>query len=64
MQTRIFTTFRKGVLFSFKVSRTADKALVSENLKELEGTLCNIYYCSSAKHLSSLFGKFGHSYMV
>lgn len=62
MQT--FTTIRKGVLFSFKINRTVDKALVSENLKELGGALCNMYYCSSAKQPSSLVSTFGCSYMV
>lgn len=46
------------------INGTVDKAVVSENLKELVGALCNLYYCSSAKHLSSLFSKPHHSYMV
>jgi len=61
VQTRTSTAFRKGVSFSFKINRTADKAPASENVKELGGTLCNIYCCSSARHLGSTFG---HSYTV
>lgn len=64
MQSRTFSTFRKGVLFSFQIEGTADKGLGLGNLEELGDILCNIYYCSSAKHLSSLFRKSGLSCMV
>lgn len=43
-------------MFCLKINGTVDKALVSENLKELVGALCNPQ--------PSLFSKPGHSYMV
>lgn len=46
-------------MFCLKINGTVDQALVSENLK-VSG--CAVQ--SSAKHLSSLFSKPGHSYMV
>lgn len=63
VQTRTSTTPRKGVIrFVLKQIELLCKA--SEILEELKGTQCNVSYCSSAKHLSSLFCTFGHSYIV
>lgn len=59
MQSSTLSTFRMGVLISFRINETGFR-----KLEELGGTQCNIYYCSLAKHCGSLFRKSGHSCMV